>query len=360
MPSRCRRVIATTRKFRSRALRSNASMRSRLTLTLLLRSFTALGLAVVLSEQFSRPLGLLAEGTRAVAQGDFSRRHPVQSRDELGVLTESFNTMTARLAQAQQKEEERPPRDRDDARLSRKRPRQSVDRRACIRQRVPPAHGQSECGRHSSAAARRPDRRSARRLGNAACPRSRPSRSWSRRALAPAATGSGSVQAEMSVSNHDARAPDARLGAAGRACAGVRGGVRRRLRARAGAARRGVGRGRAPPRARDQESADPDPAFGRAAGGQACRQARRRRRGGVDARYADHRCAGCRDETHGRRLCDLRAAAATGRNAAGRSQRPLARGARPVRESAAPCVAEAHRRPNRRPRRTDPPSPGVS
>jgi len=77
-----------------------------LTMTLLLALLSALGLAVVLSEQFSRPLGLLAEGTRAVAQGDFSRRHPVQSRDELGVLTESFNTMTAQLADAQQKEQE--------------------------------------------------------------------------------------------------------------------------------------------------------------------------------------------------------------------------------------------------------------
>lgn len=77
-----------------------------LTLTLLLALFSALGLAVVLSEQFSQPLGLLAEGTRAVAQGDFSRRHPVQSRDELGVLTESFNTMTAQLAEAKQKGEE--------------------------------------------------------------------------------------------------------------------------------------------------------------------------------------------------------------------------------------------------------------
>jgi len=77
-----------------------------LTLTLLLALFSALGLAVVLSEQFSRPLGLLAEGTRAVAQGDFSRRNPVQSRDELGILTESFNTMTAQLADAQEKEVE--------------------------------------------------------------------------------------------------------------------------------------------------------------------------------------------------------------------------------------------------------------
>lgn len=77
-----------------------------LTLTLLLALTTALGLAVVLSERFSAPLGLLAEGTRAVAQGDFTRRQPVTSRDELGVLTESFNTMTAQLAEAQHKTEE--------------------------------------------------------------------------------------------------------------------------------------------------------------------------------------------------------------------------------------------------------------
>ena len=77
-----------------------------LTLTLLLALTSALGLAVVLSERFAAPLGLLAEGTRAVAQGDFTRRQPVTSKDELGVLTESFNTMTAQLAEAQQKTEE--------------------------------------------------------------------------------------------------------------------------------------------------------------------------------------------------------------------------------------------------------------
>ncbi len=77
-----------------------------LTLTLLLALTSALGLAVVLSERFAAPLGLLAEGTRAVAQGDFTRRQPVVSRDELGVLTESFNTMTAQLAEAQGKAED--------------------------------------------------------------------------------------------------------------------------------------------------------------------------------------------------------------------------------------------------------------
>ncbi|MCC7327556.1 MAG: HAMP domain-containing protein [Burkholderiales bacterium] len=77
-----------------------------LTLTLLLALTSALGLAVVLSEQFAAPLGALAAGTRAVAQGDFSRRQPVVSRDELGVLTESFNTMTEQLAEAQGRAED--------------------------------------------------------------------------------------------------------------------------------------------------------------------------------------------------------------------------------------------------------------
>jgi nitrogen fixation/metabolism regulation signal transduction histidine kinase len=77
-----------------------------LTLTLLLALTSALGYAVLQSQRFAAPLGLLAEGTRAVAQGDFTRRQPVVSRDELGVLTESFNTMTAQLAEAQGKAEE--------------------------------------------------------------------------------------------------------------------------------------------------------------------------------------------------------------------------------------------------------------
>jgi len=72
-----------------------------LTLALLLSLFSAMATASLLSERLSAPLGMLAEGTRAVAQGDFSRRHLVQSRDELGVLTESFNLMTQQLEEAQ-------------------------------------------------------------------------------------------------------------------------------------------------------------------------------------------------------------------------------------------------------------------
>ena len=70
-----------------------------LTLTLLLALLTALSLAFVLSERLSAPLSFLVEGTRAVAQGDFSQREAVPSRDELGLLTQSFNTMREQLAE---------------------------------------------------------------------------------------------------------------------------------------------------------------------------------------------------------------------------------------------------------------------
>jgi nitrogen fixation/metabolism regulation signal transduction histidine kinase len=71
-----------------------------LTLTLLLALFSAIALAFLLSRRLSRPLAILAEGTQAVARGDFSRKAPVTSRDELGILTQSFNSMTAQLGEA--------------------------------------------------------------------------------------------------------------------------------------------------------------------------------------------------------------------------------------------------------------------
>ena len=42
-------------------------------------------------------LEALAEGTRAVAQGDFTRQHPIQSSDELGALTGLFNQTHAAI-----------------------------------------------------------------------------------------------------------------------------------------------------------------------------------------------------------------------------------------------------------------------
>ena len=71
-----------------------------LTLSLLLTLLVAVALAILVSERLSAPLNMLAESARAVGKGDFSRVNPVKSRDELGVLTQSFNTMMRRLAEA--------------------------------------------------------------------------------------------------------------------------------------------------------------------------------------------------------------------------------------------------------------------
>jgi len=71
-----------------------------LTLTLLLALLAAMAAAFVLSRRLSAPLSILAEGTRAVAQGDFSPRQALAGRDELGVLTQSFSQMTRQLEDA--------------------------------------------------------------------------------------------------------------------------------------------------------------------------------------------------------------------------------------------------------------------
>jgi len=71
-----------------------------LTLALLLALFAAIALAYFLAERLARPLLILAEGTQAVAAGDFAPRATVEASDELGVLTHSFNSMTHQLSEA--------------------------------------------------------------------------------------------------------------------------------------------------------------------------------------------------------------------------------------------------------------------
>lgn len=71
-----------------------------LTLTLLLALLAAIAIAFVLSRRLSAPLSILAEGTQAVAQGDFRPRQALPARDELGVLTQSFSRMTRQLDDA--------------------------------------------------------------------------------------------------------------------------------------------------------------------------------------------------------------------------------------------------------------------
>jgi nitrogen fixation/metabolism regulation signal transduction histidine kinase len=56
--------------------------------------------AFLLASDLAEPLLLLAEGTKAVAEGNLSPRPIVATSDELGTLTQSFNTMTMQLADA--------------------------------------------------------------------------------------------------------------------------------------------------------------------------------------------------------------------------------------------------------------------
>ncbi len=71
-----------------------------LTLTLLLAIFGAIGSAFLIAGNLAQPLLVLAEGTQAVAEGDLSPRPIIETNDELGTLTRSFNAMTGQLFEA--------------------------------------------------------------------------------------------------------------------------------------------------------------------------------------------------------------------------------------------------------------------
>jgi nitrogen fixation/metabolism regulation signal transduction histidine kinase len=96
-------VEAAYRDYRELALSRQALKRIyivTLTLALSMALLVAIALAVLLANRLSEPLANLAQATQAVARGDFSRRAPVTSSDELGVLIESFNSMTRQLDEA--------------------------------------------------------------------------------------------------------------------------------------------------------------------------------------------------------------------------------------------------------------------
>jgi nitrogen fixation/metabolism regulation signal transduction histidine kinase len=71
-----------------------------LTLTLLLAIFGAVAAAFLIAGDLAKPLLVLAEGTKAVAEGNLSPRPIVPTSDELGTLTQSFNMMTRQLSEA--------------------------------------------------------------------------------------------------------------------------------------------------------------------------------------------------------------------------------------------------------------------
>lgn len=84
---------------------SRGPLKFSLILTLTVVTLAALMLAVwaaiYVSRRMLSPLRDLAEGTQAVASGDYRKKLPVTSSDELGVLVESFNNMTREIHGAQ-------------------------------------------------------------------------------------------------------------------------------------------------------------------------------------------------------------------------------------------------------------------
>lgn len=71
-----------------------------LTLVLLFSIFSALWAAFYSASRLAAPIRDLAEGTKSVAQGDYSKQLPVPGNDELGFLVASFNEMTRKIASA--------------------------------------------------------------------------------------------------------------------------------------------------------------------------------------------------------------------------------------------------------------------
>ena len=66
-------------------------------LTLVLAMLVGVALALVLGHQISAPLTQLAQTAKAIGGGDFGARAEVRSRDELGMLAATFNTMTEKV-----------------------------------------------------------------------------------------------------------------------------------------------------------------------------------------------------------------------------------------------------------------------
>jgi nitrogen fixation/metabolism regulation signal transduction histidine kinase len=71
-----------------------------LSLVLLLSLLFAVWAALYSSRRLMAPISELAEGTKAVAAGEYHKRLPVVSTDDLGLLVRSFNQMTQSLAAA--------------------------------------------------------------------------------------------------------------------------------------------------------------------------------------------------------------------------------------------------------------------
>ncbi len=98
-------VQSAYREYQRRAIAQDAFRRmyiGTLTLALVLAVFGAVLLAALLGNQIARPLVVLAEGVREVAEGNLTAKPVFASRDELGGLTLAFARMTEQLSDARE------------------------------------------------------------------------------------------------------------------------------------------------------------------------------------------------------------------------------------------------------------------
>lgn len=72
----------------------------------ILIALVAVALALLLTWLITRPLTRLLQAAKAVQQGDYSMRLPIESDDEVGRLTEAFNAMLTSLGKAAQTRQE--------------------------------------------------------------------------------------------------------------------------------------------------------------------------------------------------------------------------------------------------------------
>jgi nitrogen fixation/metabolism regulation signal transduction histidine kinase len=103
MSDRVRELASNVEAYKERAYLHQPfklSLNLVLSLVLLLSLFGAVWMALFAARRFVEPLSHLAEGTQAVADGNYEKHLPVSHLDELGFLVQSFNDMTKKIAQA--------------------------------------------------------------------------------------------------------------------------------------------------------------------------------------------------------------------------------------------------------------------
>jgi HD-GYP domain-containing protein (c-di-GMP phosphodiesterase class II) len=86
-------------KPRDEAYRSIFEMQRTGRLLALLAVFLSVGLSIFSARRITSPLEVLAQSSRAIARGDFTRRVHLKSRTEIGELASTFNAMSEELEQ---------------------------------------------------------------------------------------------------------------------------------------------------------------------------------------------------------------------------------------------------------------------